>query len=1113
MSNKKEYQIVINGLTKSITDATKLKDLLAGIPSEVNTTVNVSSTGSTGSSSTASGGGASASGGSSKTKALTDEEKAAKRLADTQKRLAQADSEANRAQIAATQALRERTREVTREIAINNLAEGSINQMGMELTNLRNEYYDLSEAERANIDIGGQMLTKIQALDAEYKELKESTGDFRDSVGNYEKALGGLEKLDKGLGDLGNNVNNVGAAFGGSTQMMDIFGGVSSGVTEIQGHLAKITALVTLAQQINTAVTGENSIMKGVNAAVTQVQTVQENARTIATNLSTKSTIAATVAQRIFNLVAAANPYVLLALALVAVIGALVAFAGSTESAAEEQKQLNEEQKVWLDYLDAEVASLKLVSDARIAALQRQLNLSSVNEKNLKESRKLEDEIYREKLLQNARLLGTYHNEIESLEENRAALKLYLDMIRDLKLAEARGDGSIELDIDLNGKAEKVDVKEAYDIVQAKADNLNRQIELAVKIKTEELDLLNEAKVVAAERAKADKEAAEKAAEEAKKKREEAIKAAREKAALELEAERALQDLKAKLAGETLDAQKKAIEREYKRQIQDIQIRLKTEENLTLKAKRLLNAQIVALDQVMNDELDKMDEEIAAKNLESARLREDQETALIRGNTDRRIAEINFLYDRQIDDVTKRLNTEKNLTEAQRKDLNAMILNYQEQQARDFQALQVDVYNKNAALALSTTENTLKEVQVRVGEAVKRNEGGILKGVLDPVATKANLESIKTSLADYIVGLREYQTELTIAHAETLAGMKEGSVEYKEEVQKFAAANTEVNSKIIASQKSLKENTKMSTEVMAQYYRELFAKISEYVDMGAQAVTSITDTISMGIQSALDSLNEQLETTDAAYEEAKSKREKYAENVESIEERLRTASGATADALRDQLQNAMHQREEAAREEARQQKEKEKLEAEIAKKEKQQKRAELIGKIAMGVANTAQGITAALALGPIVGIVMAAIVGAMGAAQVLIMGRQLAKLAKGGPIVGPSHANGGVNIVIDGKPQYEAQGGEFMINDKSYAANRSLVEYINDTNGPLSFGDVLGFSSNFDGAPVNVSDFGITSEDKIVEAIDDIEFSPVVAVTDIMDVTKTVTDVRELADF
>jgi len=1110
--NKKEYQIVINGLTKSITDATKLKDILAAIPEQVNTAVNVSSNG--GATTAASGGSSStSSGSSSRARALTDEEKAAQRLAATQRRLAQADSEANRAQIAATQALRERTREVTREIAINDLAEGSINQMGMELTNLRNAYYDLSEAEREDIAVGGQMLTQIQALDAEYKELKESAGDFRDSVGNYEKALGGLEKLDKGLGDLGSNVNNVGAAFGGSTQMMDIFGGVSSGVTEIQGHLAKITAVVTLAQQINTAVTGENSIMKGVNAAVTQVQTIQENARTIATNLSTKSTIAATVAQRVFNLVAAANPYVLIALALVAVIGALVAFAGSTDGAGESQKALNEEEKIFLDYLDAEVAALKLVSDARINALQRQLNLSEVNESNLKGTRKLEDEIYREKLIQNARLIGTYHREIESLEENRAALKIYLDMIRDLKLAEARGDGSIELDIDLNGKAERVDVKEAYDIVQAKADNLNRQIELAVKIKTEEMDLINEAKVVAAERAKADKEAAIKAAEEAKKRREEAIKAARERAALELEAERALQDLKSRITGETLDEQRRVIEREYVRQIEDIQLRLRQEFNLTLKAKKLLNAQIVALDQVMNDELEKLGENIAAKNLESTRLREDQETALIRGNTDRRLAEINYLYDRQIADVLTRLKTEENLTEQQRKDLNAMVIGYQEKQARDMQAIVIEDLNKTAALTLASAENTLKEVNVRVGDAVKRNEGGILAGVLDPVATKANLETVKASLAEYIVSLREYHTELTIAHEETLSEMKYGSDEYKEEVQKFAAANTEVNNKIIASQKQLKENSKMSKQVMSEYFKDLFGKIAGYADIAAQAVTAVTDTISMGIQASLDSLNEQLESTNAAYEDAKSKREKYAENVESIEERLRTASGATADALRDQLQNAMHQREEAAREEARQAKEKEKLEAEIAKKEKQQKRADLVGKIAMGVANTAQGITAALALGPIVGIVMAAIVGAMGAAQVLIMGRQLSKLAKGGPIVGPSHANGGVDIIIDGRPQYEAQGGEFMVNDKSYSANRALVEYINDAQGPLSFGDVLGFSSNFDTSPVNVSDFDSVSQDRIVEAIDDINFSPVVAVTDINDVNQNLVTVKELADF
>lgn len=1106
--NKKEYAIKINGVTTSIKDVTKLEAALKSLEAQAARTITLPKGGDTAQAS------------KQTAKALTDEEKAAKRLADTKKRLAQVDGEVNRAQIAATQALRERTREVSREIAVNELAEGSIKQMGMQLTDLRNEYYDLSEAERENVALGGQLLTKIQALDKEYKTLKESTGDFRDSVGNYEKALGGLEKLDKGLGDVGNQVNGLSSAFAGNNQMLSLFGAVSSTTEEAQKELAKIIAIVTVAQAVNSAVTGENSIAKVVNTAVTKTQTIQENARTIATTLSTRSTIAATVAQRAFNIVASANPYVLLALALVAVIGALVAFSDSTSDATEEQKKLNDQQSIFLDFLDAEGAKLKLVSDARIAALERQRKLSAVNVGNLKQTRQLEDDIYREKLMQNARLIGLYHREIESLEENRRKLEIYLNMVRDLRLAEARGDNSIELDIDLNGKAEKVNVAEALETVQKNVDGLNRKIELAVRLKTEEADLLAEPTLTKALRAKEDKDAAERRAEdakrareEAKRKAEEARKNAQERAALELEAQRAAEDLKLRLAGESLEAQRRLIQTEYARQQQDLKIRLKNDEKLTVSARKAINAQIIALGQVMAQELAKLDEEVAAKNEATARLREDQETALIRGSAERRIQEVNFLYDRQIDDISRRLRTEKDLTTQQRQDLLAMQKNYAEQQSRDMDAILTEGLNRRAALEIQTADSTLKAVQNKIGEVVARNESGVFQGVIDPVKTRENLASVNLSFDDYIAKLNEYRTSLTAAHKSTLAGMQAGSIEYREEVQKYAVASEEVTQRIREAQKAQKENTKMFSRTTAEYYRDLFGKIAEYAELGTIAVQSVMDTLNMGIQASLDSLNDQLTTTDEHYEEAKNKRERYAADVQAIEEKVQSATGATAEALRAQLQDAMHYRDEAAREEARLAKEKEKLNADIAKKEKQMKKNDLIGKIAMGIANTAQGVTQMLSLAWPLNLIMAAIVGVAGGAQVAIMSRQLAKLADGGEIVGPSHANGGVNIMIDGKPSYEAQGGEFMVNDKSYGANKALVNFINDNPYGITAADLAGIVPGFDNVPVTVSEINGNSNADVVEAINGINFEPVVSVTDIQDVTKDVTTVKDLAGF
>ena len=265
----------------------------------------------------------------------------------------------------------------------------------------------------------------------------------------------------------------------------------------------------------------------------------------------------------------------------------------------------------------------------------------------------------------------------------------------------------------------------------------------------------------------------------------------------------------------------------------------------------------------------------------------------------------------------------------------------------------------------------------------------------------------------------------------------------------------------------------------------------------------------MGLQVQIDDLNEQLDAVSERYEEAQKLREDAAKNVEDIEARLQAATGGTAEALKVQLMEETHAREEAAREEQRIAKEKEKLEADIAKKEKQMRRNDLLSSIAQGIANTAEGVTKALSLIWPLNLVVAGIVGATGAAQVAIMTKQLTKLADGGEIIGPSHANGGVPIP---GTNYEVEGGEFVVNKRSYGANASLVKFINDTPRAITAADLLGVVPG-DNTPIVVTDAGQASEDRIVEAINGINFRPVVSVTDINDVSDEVVTVKDLAGF
>ena len=75
-----------------------------------------------------------------------------------------------------------------------NYQEGSYRALNQELVNLRNEYKNLSEAERNNAEVGGAMLSRIQELDTELKSIDATMGNYQRNVGHYQLALEALNK-------------------------------------------------------------------------------------------------------------------------------------------------------------------------------------------------------------------------------------------------------------------------------------------------------------------------------------------------------------------------------------------------------------------------------------------------------------------------------------------------------------------------------------------------------------------------------------------------------------------------------------------------------------------------------------------------------------------------------------------------------------------------------------------------------------------------------------------------------------------------------------------------------------------------------------------------------
>lgn len=655
----------------------------------------------------------------------------AKRLAE----LKQAQKEANELNKLTTQ--------------LNQSAEGSYNRLSAQYSINKIYLNNMTVEEREATEEGRKLVAETKAIYEEMKRLQEATGKTSLNVGNYSDAAKGLttqienqtkqlallrlegkqgtaeyQQLSKETAILRDAVKDATAeitrmasdtsnldavlsfaagasgGFAAFTGAMELFGSESEEVQEAQKKLQAAIAITTGVQAIQNAVQKQSAIMLGISrlqmAALSKAQVYNR----LVTMQGTKATLAATIAQKAFNLIAAANPYVLLALALVTVIGALVLFASNTDKSAKNQQKLNEAQKVWLDYLETEATEMNRVSNERVAQLNRELNIAKARNASLSETRKIEDEILAERTKAHNKSVGFYGQELDDLEANRAKLKQLNDMLVQLNNAKARGDKKVYIDVDLDGKIDKVKVDEAIEAVQGQIDNTGRAVDIAVNLKTQGADLDAERKILAAQRLQENRDAAK----------------------AETDILRKAEDARIALIKNTFDQQRAQRQAANARAIADIQLQLRTETNLTVKARKALNDQIVLLrEQLAVDMIDIANQQRAAE-LSAQRATQDAQIALMAEGAEKQREQLRVEYERQIQDINTRLETERGLTETQVAELLNQQLLLQQQYAKSLGELndQITIDQMQAAadrtqLQLDAArEGSQEEINLRI---------------------------------------------------------------------------------------------------------------------------------------------------------------------------------------------------------------------------------------------------------------------------------------------------------------------------------------------------------------------------------------------------------------
>ena len=148
---------------------------------------------------------------------------------------------------------------------------------------------------------------------------------------------------------------------------------------------------------------------------------------------------------------------------------------------------------------------------------------------------------------------------------------------------------------------------------------------------------------------------------------------------------RQAQDQEVAMIANGAEKQRVTLKNQYNRQIEDLQLRLETERTLTEEQRKAINDTILGLRRNLARELEQITRDEQAKLLSLRRQAEDQEVALIQNSAEQKRTSLLLSYNRQIEDLKRTLETDKGLTESERKAINDTILGLQKNLDRELE--------------------------------------------------------------------------------------------------------------------------------------------------------------------------------------------------------------------------------------------------------------------------------------------------------------------------------------------------------------------------------------------------------------------------------------------
>ena len=822
----------------------------------------------------------------------------------------------------------------------------------------------LSDEYRKSTEEGRKLVAETDALYQEMKRLQEETGKTSLNVGNYsadaQKLTTQIENQTKQLAllrlegkqnteeyqrlsretailrdalrDATAEVNNMasdtsnldavlGAAsaasggFSAYTGIMELVGVESENVEKAQKKLQAVIAVTTGVQAIQNSVQKQSALMLGISRLQQTALTKAKVYDRLVTMQGTKATISATVAQKAFNLIANANPYVLLATALVTVVGALTLFSMGTKDAAEKQERLNEYQKAYSDYLDYQSEKSRKQHEERIKSYENELKVAKARNAGIAETRKIEDKMATERRLYNANQRGFWAQEIKDLDTNNDKLDQYHEKLKNLKELKAKGWEKTDWDVNLDGDIKTYDIDKAINLAETKIEEYGHKVNIAVNLVTEKNNLDIDDAVRAAQRQLEDKNIAKQ----------------------ETDILRKAEDVRISLIKNSFDQQRAQRKAANARAIADIKYQLETDSNLTIKARKALNSQIVALqEQLMVDMADISNQQRAAE-LTAIRLTEDAKIALMEEGADKQREQLKVSYERQIQDLTNSLNTERDsLTEIQKNEMEARLGYLRDQYTKDLNQLEdqitSDMLQKESdriQLELEAVEEgSEKEIDLRIKLLQNQRKIELAQNRLLSKEMRQNEADINAKYdAQIVKELKSFgmdkialNNELAVSEINALKiSEKEKTKLILEETKKRLKAELALETrpdgtltdrgKIIANQiKEIDDEISKSSKPSNIY--DLFGlnltpeqeqAISTAAQYAIDAINSIADAKVQAAERAVEAADREVEAAQNALDaEREARANGYASNVEQAQKELDLAKKNQEKALKEQ---------------------------------------------------------------------------------------------------------------------------------------------------------------------------------------------------------------------